>query len=335
MDSGAVVASPSPVLRRQRGHADDLEVTTMVLGAGSGDGEGAYAEEVRTHLGLVGTLFSGAEATVLDPLGEPVLRLAEPQQIERTDFRLRMTRHAAARAPVTLTGLGGDALLGFATTWWVAGLRAGRVASTTRALLERPLLGLGRPRPHVRAVAGVLWAGHPTPGPPGWLAAGCRERAAVHARRDRLGRLEGFDVADLYRSPFWSDLARRGHPSVSKRPMQHRHPLYDLRLIRLMGTIAPEVWTPGKRLLRDATGDRLPERVRRRPKRPLVRATLPGDTPAAQGRLAELVLAAPDLDRYVDRSALAAACRPGATEDPGTSTTIDRALGLAHWLAHR
>jgi asparagine synthase (glutamine-hydrolysing) len=335
LDSGAVVASAATLLRARGAAPGALRTVTAVLGGDSGDEEGDYAAEVREALGLDGTVIDATEAQPTDPFAPPDIRLPEPAPYQRTDLQLRIAR-ASIPSTVVLSGLGGDVLLGFVPPWWIDAALRGRPVWVARALLERPRLSHERPHLGVRAILAALRS-RPAPIPAaGWVARQAG-RAPVPRRRELTPpRLPRFDLRDFVTDPTWPTAATLAHPTTTNLPLRFVHPFYDLRLVSLVAGLSPELWLRSKRILREATRERLPERVRTRPKTPLVRALTPGDTPEASTGLRDLVLLAPDLDRFVERELLAeAASVPGQSRDFAREMFVCRGLGLAHWLTHR
>lgn len=332
LDSGSVVAAVERALTRARGDATDLRAFSVTLGAGSGDPEGDLAAVVRRTLEIDGDVIDGTDAVAVDPLAPPHPPTPEPVPYRWSDLSVRMTQTASAWSPVLLSGLGGDVLFGYSPWWWTDALRQGHPAWAVRGLLERPRVGRGRPRPHVRAVAGRLRHGPVVAGAPTWLS---HDVAGLPGTGSGLwpDRFAGYDAVDLVRNPMWATIARWGHPTFSRLPVHHRHPLFDVRLLDLVAGLSPEPWLHGRSVVRDALARRLPVDVVRRPKTPLVRTRMPGDTPAGVARLETLVRDAGGLDRYVDRRGVVAELRSDA--EPSRSQALARVLGLAHWLAHR
>src|SRR5260370_9505507 len=87
--------------------------------------------------------------------------------------------------------------------------------------------------------------------------------------------------------------------------VETRYPFLDLRIVNYLLAIPPFPWCFQKMLLREAMAGRLPERVRGRPKTPLH-----GDPVLAQlrrtgAKLVKQMHVSPELDRYIERSALA------------------------------
>jgi asparagine synthase (glutamine-hydrolysing) len=58
-------------------------------------------------------------------------------------------------------------------------------------------------------------------------------------------------------------------PGMTGFPLEHRHPLLDLRLVRFALSLAPVPWCVDKHLFREAMRDALPPVILRRPKEPL------------------------------------------------------------------
>ncbi len=334
LDSGAIVASAATLLRARGAGPGALRTVTAVLGGDSGDEEGDYAAEVRTALGVDGTVVDATDAQPTDPFAPPDIRLPEPAPYQRNDLQLRIAR-ASIPSAVVLTGLGGDVLLGFVAPWWIDAALRGRPVWVARALLERTRLCHERPRPGVRAILAALRSRPPPIPAAGWVAHQ-GGRAPVPRRRELTPpRLPRFDLRDFVTDPMWPTIATLGHPTTTGLPLRLVHPFYDLRLVSLAAGLSPDLWLRGKRILREATRDRLPERVRQRPKTPLVSTVAPECSAIVSAGLRELVLLAPELDRFVDRRQLlaAAACPPA--DDFSREASLSRGLGLAHWLTHR
>jgi asparagine synthase (glutamine-hydrolysing) len=106
--------------------------------------------------------------------------------------------------------------------------------------------------------------------------------------------------------PQWTHMFEQENAGVTHSPVETRYPFLDLRIVNYLLALPPFPWFFEKMLLREAMAGRLPERVRMRPKTPLQ-----GDPVSAQlkrtgaERLSQMPLS-PDLDRYIERSALMA-----------------------------
>ncbi len=140
----------------------------------------------------------------------------------------------------------------------------------------------------------------------------------------------------LTEEPSWQTWLTWGDPSFSGVRLKTRHPFLDLRLLDFATRIPPYPWLMDKRILRESTIDLLPERVRRRPKTPLVEVQRRGTDAGSLRRLAEFVREVPQADRFIDRGRLAADVLAwDSAADTRRNWSLSRALGLVHWLAHR
>jgi asparagine synthase (glutamine-hydrolysing) len=111
--------------------------------------------------------------------------------------------------------------------------------------------------------------------------------------------------------------------------LECRHPLLDLRVVRVALSLPPSPWCVDKRVLRDAMRTRLPAAVLSRPKTPL--PGRPEHTMVARDRTDLLRHFAPCevLGRFVDRKRLAQ-CLPEPNPD---ATWVNlRAVTLDRWL---
>ena len=115
----------------------------------------------------------------------------------------------------------------------------------------------------------------------------------------------------------------------TRRPIEYRHPLMDLRLINFCLSLPPYPWCVKKHLLREALRGVLPEEVRRRPKALL--AGHPHLSLLQQPASLHLdgFLASGALSRYIDRARVPPVS--GQT-DPDTTWINLRPLSLDFWL---
>src|SRR5204863_256186 len=87
-------------------------------------------------------------------------------------------------------------------------------------------------------------------------------------------------------------------------PLEVRYPFMDLRIVNYLLALPPFPWFFEKMLLREAMAERIPERVRLRPKTPLQ-----GEPAAAQlqktgAEVLKQMHWIEDSDRFIERSAL-------------------------------
>jgi hypothetical protein len=245
----------------------------------------------------------------------------------------------AGHARVLLTGLPADGLLMFVPWYWIEWLAQGRLLRLARAWVGNARLFHVRPHPHVKQSATVAIAAirGSRPTPPIWLAPDFARRIGAEARMRPLmaARASGVDARSIGRDPGWTAVFTWCSPSCHRVPIQIRHPLADLRLLDFVARLPPEPWLLRKRILREATRDLLPEAVLARPKTLLVSGRRASITPQVLDRLAELVRALPELERFLDSSALIETLTaPDAELNQVDNVFLSQALGLVYWSAH-
>ena len=115
---------------------------------------------------------------------------------------------------------------------------------------------------------------------------------------------------------------------VTRRPLECRHPLLDLRLVEFCLSLPPQPWCVKKHILRAAMRGVLPEPVRLRPKTPL--AQWPGAKllERADSRWVDEFVPTPSLERFVERGKIPRC----AKHDPEEAWINMRPLSLNIWL---
>jgi asparagine synthase (glutamine-hydrolysing) len=104
--------------------------------------------------------------------------------------------------------------------------------------------------------------------------------------------------------PHWTRMFEQENAGLTPFPLEVRYPFLDLRIVNYLLALPPFPWFFEKMLLREAMAERIPERVRRRPKTPLQ-----GDPVSAQlhktgtERLNRMYWNK-DSDNFIERSAL-------------------------------
>jgi asparagine synthase (glutamine-hydrolysing) len=93
-------------------------------------------------------------------------------------------------------------------------------------------------------------------------------------------------------------------PGCSGRPVEFRHPFFDLRLVRYLLALPRQPWFVRKALLREAMKGRLPETVRLRPKTVLCGDPAHTVSPDFDRGCRDRLLSASGLSSFVDRSAI-------------------------------
>ena len=327
-NSGAV-ASPS------------LRAYTATIHSISADREGEFAAQVAAALQLPVEWIDIDGCPDIDPLASPSFHPPTPTQYQRTSLESEFATRPAKHCRTVLTGLGGDVLLGYNPAFWLDWLKAGQWTRAAagylnhfRAFRQLPVPGVRSAIRHRRRTG----MGASIQLPP-WIDAEFAKSCGLVSRISALRkRMYDLDVASgLSENPQWADLLACGHPSFTGVPVRFRHPFFDVRLVEFITSIPPRSWLQDKHLLREATRDLLPEKVRRRPKTPLVEAPAKSlqTSRGAQANIAEMIESSPCLDRFINRKVLGDCALAGSLDDKRNYRSFGYALGLAHWLQHR
>jgi asparagine synthase (glutamine-hydrolysing) len=335
VDSSLVALAAKRELERRFG-APDLRAYTEVYDHLIPDEERHYAGLVARSLSIPIDFQRIDGATLFDWVGRisPPEPPADPVRGPVLDQLARITSHST----VILTGDDGDTLLFAAMRlfWREKAAQAGWAAVARdfiwylREVRALPPVGLRtyfdrRRRPQIRSRP--PWVREDF-----WRRAELAERWSTHLyapepKRSRepsrvffAGRSWGahFDIHDS---------------CYLGRPVEFRHPLIDLRLVRFAFGLPAVPWCANKHLLRRCL-DGLPEAIRQRPKTPLARD--PIFEIIRRGGLAAVRVPAPSpaLEPFLDQRALREAIQQarGTLADPWQSL---RAVALGLWVEQR
>jgi asparagine synthase (glutamine-hydrolysing) len=317
-----------------RGPGASLRAYTAVYDHLVPDDEGRWARLVAESLQIPLELQPVDDGGVFDWVG----RLSPPEPTAGAGLApvLAQLARMTAESPVVLTGYDGDTLVRASfRSHFARQLAAGHVASFGRDLawyLARtrslPPLGLRTAVAARRARAAIRR--------PPWLRVEPWDRLGLAARWERsLGVGIGSSAhprAPALRSlaaPVWGAFFDAHDPGYLGRPVEFRHPLLDLRIVRFMLSLAAVPWCVDKRLLRLGL-DGLPAAVRRRPKTPLavdpfapmIRRLRTGAAPAPRP--------SQELAPWVDVGEISRALFERG--DQGDPWPMVRALALGAWL---
>jgi asparagine synthase (glutamine-hydrolysing) len=173
---------------------------------------------------------------------------------------------------------------------------------------------------------------------PSWLNEAFDKRLRLRERWRSAGggqhagdRLRGQSY-DLLSGPFWPWRFERYDAGWTRLPLEVRHPFFDRRLVAFMLAIPPMPWCPNKALLRIAMRGRLPEAVRRRPKRPLACDPIVARLRLQPSRNLLAFEPAARLAEYVDLESLAAASGRLTMMTPSEVWMNLRPRDLSSWL---
>jgi asparagine synthase (glutamine-hydrolysing) len=328
LDSPLVAAIARDLLAKQSPRFD-LHCYTSVFDRLIPDEERYYAGVAARHLKVP------VEFLPLDDYAlygrQSDLRWPEPCHDPRGAASADFFTLAASRSRVVLTGEGGDEIL-YPSKSYIYGLARGLRLAPLAAGVGRCLFLYGHvPQVGFKTALGRWRNGHSQPGEgfPAWLNPGFAARLELPARWQRLNRTlvpehpVRPEACALLVNPLIQDGFEKYYDAgTTGMPVEFRHPLLDVRLLRYSLSLPPLPWCVDKIMLRELAKGRLPDLIRRRPKTPLADypelalVRRPGsrwlDTFESCGRLAAYVRRAdiPPLTTETDRERLWMNLRP-------------------------
>ncbi|HEX5081931.1 MAG TPA: asparagine synthase-related protein [Blastocatellia bacterium] len=343
MDSPTVAATANKLLSRKSAPFD-LRAYTIVYDRLIPDEERLYSGLVAEHIGIPINYTVVDDYPLYGGFDEPEFHRPEPVNIPSTSMWLDQYRQIARHTRVTLTGQGGDVVLRGSFSYLInlfKSLRFGRAA-----------LEVGR---HVLTHGGLPQIGFRTrirrwlkrsawkPPYPDWLNRDFEARLSLPERWNQLlteaphihpRRPEAYQFLT---ATFWTKMFENYDPEVSGVPIETRHPLFDLRLLRYTLALPTLPVCVDKRLMRLAMRGLLPERTLRRPKAPLAGDPTPDRLRDCAGRLWQSFVPVEALSQYVDLSKYANRDFGVASERPRKldselATLEMRPISLNRWL---
>lgn len=279
------------------------------------DQEEDYAREVAEFLRIPVKFMAMDEAQLFERWDDPEVSGPEPVEDPFLAGISVAHRDISSDCRVLLSGEGGDELMDFqmwpyAADLWRTGKWRQLLTDLAKYMWVRPFPWRG-----IRARA-MQWIGKDPDQPvfPRWLNQEFSRRENLEARWNEENQLPNWWPMHSIRPrghrslalPLWTHLFEQDDPGATRCLVETRYPFLDLRMVNYLLAIPPFPWFFKKTLVREAMTGRLPERIRTRPKTPLQ-----GDPVSAQlrrtgaDRLKEIPWS-PDLDCYIDRSAMIA-----------------------------
>jgi asparagine synthase (glutamine-hydrolysing) len=278
MDSPALAATARELLKEQGG-SFDLCAHTIVYDRLIPDQERDYAGLAARKLDIPIHYLAGDDYQFLRQLDRLVGCTPEPSGDLFAAVFTDLMRQVAAQGRVALTGYDGDAPLSMSLRAHYAGLlKAGRLMHLAADLgwyvwvqskmrpfrfFERVKRRFGRSRQQ-------------DPGLPGWFNRAFAQRADLPTRWAQwnscpspVGPPARALAYRFLQQPGLQHLFEGYDPGVTRLPVEGRHPLMDLRLVRFLLALPPVPWCISKWLIRKAFRGVLPEAVCERRKSPL------------------------------------------------------------------
>lgn len=276
--------------------------------------DGPFAREVGEFLRIPLKFLVMDEVLLFERWDDPQSSWPEPVDNPFPTSISDTKRDISADCRVLLSGEGSDNLMDF--QMWPYARDSGRRAEWKRLLKDVANYLWVRPFPwrglRARAMR-LLGKGSDQPLYPPWLAPEFSGRLRLEERWKQETELpkswrahpihpRGHGSLSL---PQWTQMFEAEDPGAMGYPVETRYPFLDLRMVNFLLAIPPFPWFFRKTLLREAMVGRLPESVRTRQKMPLQ-----GDPVLAQiqrNGIAKLktIPLSPELDRYIDRGAIA------------------------------
>ena len=297
------------------------------------DPEREYAGIVASHLRFPHHLIAEKNYQLFERCEPPGFCFPEPHGLELAAMNQDLYRLAASHGMVMLTGEGGDPGLIPSLCFYRGKRFPSFLWQTARYFLshgKHPRLGFH--------LAWLRWRGLPTSesGPyPNWLEPKFESRANLRERwREAMGEpaREHPDRPDAYScvsQPEWAGDFEAHDTGWTRLPLEVRHPLMDLRLLRFMLRLPTLPWCADKELLRVAMRGDLPEKILRRPKSPLAEDPLLGLPRRRVPNWLMNLSPAPDLENFIAQDHISPLFRGEIHLDP----TVDlRPICLSLWL---
>jgi len=312
LDSSSVAAVAKEVSAKGA-QTTDIRCYTHVFESLIPDREGEYAREVGEFLRLSVKFMASDQTQLFEGWDDPEFSLPEPLEDSLFAGFLDSCRNISADCRVLLSGEGCDNLMGFqmwpyAGDLWRRGEWQRLLTEMTNYLWVRPFPWRG-----IRARFLRLIGKEPgLPVFPQWLAADFAQRMNLQERWKEWGEhpkltLEHPIHPKAHASlslPHWAQMFEQENAGWTPYPLEVRYPFMDLRIVNYLLALPPFPWFFEKMLLREAMAERIPERVRMRPKTPLQ-----GEPAAAQlektgAEGLNQMHWSRDSDRFIERSAL-------------------------------
>jgi asparagine synthase (glutamine-hydrolysing) len=308
LDSSSVAATAIKLARP--GGGLDLHAYTVVFDELIPDEERYYTGLVASALSMPVTFLAGDSYRLYERQDQVELHFPEPYHDPLcVAYTSDQCRQITSHARVILTGQGGDPAFLSSSAYVLNLLRNGHVGRLTVDFWR--CLARGRlPRVGFRARL-RRWLGKTSDSPyPSWLNKdfeaniGLRQRwqevnapsPCEHARRP--------EAYQALAAPFWPDLFESYDSGLTRRPIEVRHPFFDVRLLTYILAIPSLPWCDNKELLRCALTGLVPETIRLRPKTPLRGDPVSGRIYREDCSWLDSFESCPELGRFVDRQQL-------------------------------
>jgi asparagine synthase (glutamine-hydrolysing) len=336
LDSSSIAATARQVRPAASGAAD-LRAYTVVYESLIPDQEGPMAREVANFLRLPISFVALDDLKPFEPWDRPEAVWPEPIEDPyfcgtRAEFGI-----VAQHSRVVLSGEGGDDLMAFEMWPYICDSirrRDWRALQTeTRQFLRVrrfPWRGL------VRRMQRIFGRGPLAPVAPEWISPRWTQAIDPTNRWKVRTAAPAAHVHPILpkahaalAQPLWTLLFEVNDPGFTRFAVEVRHPFLDLRIAEYLLAIPPFPWLFEKDLLRRATSGLLPERIRTRPKTPLIQDPLVAHLKRGDDLAVGSSAWSDEMNRYVERTKLGSVSRETSSERACVGV---RPLCLNFWL---
>jgi asparagine synthase (glutamine-hydrolysing) len=341
MDSTTIAATANKLLSRKNAPFD-LRAYTIVYDRLIPDEERRYSGLAAEHIGIPINYIVADDYQLFERFDAQETRRPEPANFPLAAMVVDQYRQMKPHTRVTLTGQGGDVVLRGSFSYLInlfKSLQFGRAVMEVgrHALAHGRLPQIGF-RTRIRR-----WLNKPgwKFSYPDWLNRDFEARLNLPERWKQLlteqphvhpRRPEAYRILTAH---FWTKLFEAYDPEMTNFPIETRHPLFDLRLLRYLMALPTLPVCVDKRLMRLAMKGLLPEQNLRRPKAPMMADPTPGRLQNCGRRLwqsfapVKTLSQYVDLPRYVNRDL---AFGSQSHIDSDLASLEMRPLSLNHWL---
>jgi asparagine synthase (glutamine-hydrolysing) len=335
MDSTAIAATAQPLLNAG-GTPFRLPAFTVVYESLFKDDDRRYAEIAARAIGVCARYLPADDGLPFDGWDADGVETPEPIGDPYSSLYTQHLREMAAGSRVALSGDGGDEV--FWRSYVVDLIGNLSMRELAADLARTVLVHRQRPAAGVRAKLRHWRRGHsPQMAMPVWLNAAFVDRYDLRRRLEDARTSSTIGTHPLrpeahrrLSSPLLSSYLEGLDPGITRVPLEHRWPFLDVRLVDFLLAIPPLPWCIDKRLLRVAMCGAVPETLLRRPKTPLANDPLRVHLGRRDFSRLDRFEAAPELSRFVDRSAIPTVAGMAA----GQNSWVDlRPLCLNYWLS--
>ena len=277
LDSGSV-ATIAQEFSRNRGGIPKVMSYTVGYDSLIPDEERLYARELADHLGISNRYLALDRIQFFQRWDDAKYRFPEPIDNPMSAGLFEYFQMVSSDCGVALSGEGADNLMYFQMWPYIKELRRNRewsrlATETAWFLWIRPFPWLGISTRIQSFVGKVKGQG----GLPAWIAPEFIKREGLEERWNEcngsgLPREQHLSRTRAHASmllPQWTNFFELQDPGVTHYAVAVRYPFLDLRMVEYLLAIPAFPWTYKKKLLREAMINKMPERLRLRPKTPL------------------------------------------------------------------